>query len=77
MKNYDEALETEKRALANMIESNFYTKQSKPQSDPQQDTSNEEAKLLAIELAQNPQLLQQAMQFLLSGAQAAQGSKNS
>ena len=84
MNNYDEALETEKRALANTIESNFYTKQSREQPNsnsdlnpnPKQNTSNEEATLLAVELAQNPLLLQQAMQILLSGAQVAQSSIN-
>lgn len=75
MSNYDEALETEKRNLANMIESNFYTKQcdAPEPSAPQQDDPN--AQLLAQQLAQNPELLQQAMQIFLTNAQGAQSSK--
>ena len=80
MNNYDEALETEKRALANMIESNFYTKQmQQPEIPPTtgQTASNEDAQVLAARLAQNPELLQQAMQILLASAKSSQGSKNS
>ena len=74
MNNYDEALETEKRALANTIESNFYTKGMVSKSASIQNPSNEQASRLASQLAQDPELLQQAMQILLSGAQGALGS---
>ena len=71
------ALETEKRALANTIESNFYTKgmDTKPISIHQ--PSDDQVNLLASQLAQDPQLLQQAMQILLAGAQGTLSSKNS
>ena len=77
MNNYDEALETEKRALANTIESNFYTKSMEPKQVSIQPSSNDQASRMASQLAQDPQLLQQAMQILLAGAQGALGSINS
>jgi len=40
-----------------------------------QPSSTDQASQLASQLAQDPQLLQQAMQILLAGAQDAQGSK--
>jgi integrase len=75
MNNYDEALETEKRALANTIEANFYTKGVNTRSVSERPPSDEQVQKLASELAQNPQLLQQAMQLLLNGTQSALGSK--
>ena len=75
MNNYDEALETEKRALANLIETSFYAKQPSANPKAAQKPANDQAAALAAQLAQNPQLLHQAMQILLSGTQDAQGSK--
>lgn len=77
MNNYDEALETEKRALTNMIESSFYTRQVVSQLESPASDPDDKAQKLADELAQNPQLLQQAMQIFLASAQNAQGSRNS
>lgn len=74
MSNYDEALETEKRALANRIEANFYTKKFEAPPAAKQDASNEEAQKLAAALAQDPQLLQQ-VQLMLATAKDAQGIK--
>ena len=74
MNNYDEALETEKRALANMIEANFYTKQFEAVPAVQQNPSDETAQQLVAALAKDPSLLQQ-VQLLLSNTEGAQSSK--
>jgi integrase len=77
MKNYDEALETEKRSLASKIETNFYTLQDNAQSSREVSIEDDKAQELARQMTQNPQLLQQAMQIFLASAQSAQGSQTS
>lgn len=66
MSNYNEVLDSEKRALAKMVEASFYPDQ---QSDRLADG---EASVLLQKLQQNPDLIQQLLQSLLTGALQAQ-----
>lgn len=70
MHNYNEVLDTEKRALAKMVEASFYPAQlNRGLAD------DDKAMLLQTlqqKLQQNPELLQQMLQNLLNGAVHAQ-----
>ncbi len=68
MSNYNEVLDTEKRALAKMVESSFYPG-AKQKSVADTDTNQ-----LLTKLRQNPALAQQLLQSLLMGAIPAQNS---
>jgi len=66
MSNYNEALDSEKRALSRMVEGSFY---------PQQETTTpvpDEVTALVAKLQQNPDLQRQLLQNLLLGAVGAQ-----
>lgn len=66
MSNYNEALDSEKRALSRMVEGSFY---------PQQETATpapDEVTALVAKLQQNPDLQRQLLQNLLLGAVGAQ-----
>lgn len=65
MSNYNEALDSEKRTLSLMVETSFYPQAQKPQ------VSSEVATVLET-IQSNPELTQQILQALLSGAVHAQ-----
>ena len=65
MSNYNEALDSEKRTLSLMVETSFYPQTQKPQ------VSSEVATVLET-IQNNPELTQQILQALLSGAVHAQ-----
>ena len=65
MSNYNEALDSEKRTLSLMVETSFYPQAQKPQ------VSSEVATVLET-IQNNPELTQQILQALLSGAVHAQ-----
>lgn len=65
MSNYNEALESEKRNLSQLVETSFYS--SATGTDPAQ-TTEEQAQTLLRQMQQNPDLSRQFMQLLLSGA---------
>lgn len=65
MSNYNEALDSEKRTLSLMMETSFYPQAQKPQ------VSSEVATVLET-IQNNPELTQQILQALLSGAVHAQ-----
>lgn len=67
MSNYNEALESEKRTLSLLIESNFYPEETLKQSQLSPDVENV---LEAIQ--QNPELTKQVLQLLLLNATHAQ-----
>jgi len=60
MSNYNEALESEKRALSQLVESSFY-----PQAAPLPD---QDAEKVLQAIRGNPALSQQILQVLLSSA---------
>lgn len=68
MHNYNEALDTEKRALAKMVEASFYPGQLNP------GLADDDKVIILQKLQQNPELLQQLLQGLLNGAVQAQRS---
>jgi len=68
MNNYNEALDIEKRALAKMVEANFY------QGQLNQSLADDDKSILLQILQQNPELVQQILQGLLIGALPAQRS---
>ena len=71
MSNYNEALDSEKRALALMIEENFYPQPEPTSPQPAQDVA---AAMQAIR--QNPDLTRQLLQILLLDATPAlQGAR--
>lgn len=68
MSNYNEALDSEKRALSRMVEGSFY-----PQQESEQAQTDEVSELVA-RLQQNPDLQRQLLQNLLLGAVGAEAS---
>ena len=68
MSNYNEVLDTEKRALAKMVESSFYP------DAKQRSAADTNADQLLTKLRQNPALAQQLLQSLLMSAIPAQNS---
>lgn len=67
MSNYNEALDSEKRALSVLIETSFY-----PPDAVQSSTTVSEAKTILQSLSGNPELTRQILQSLLTGAVCAQ-----
>lgn len=65
MSNYNEVLDSEKRTLSLMVETSFYPQANKPQ------ISGEVATVMEM-IQSNPELTQQLLQALLSGAVHAQ-----
>ena len=65
MSNYNEALDSEKRTLSLMVETSFYPQEEKPQM------SGEVATVMEM-IQSSPELTQQVLQALLSGAVHAQ-----
>ena len=68
MHNYNEALDTEKRALAKMVEASFYPSQLN------QSLADDDKAIILQKLQQNPELVQQLLQGLLNDAVHAQRS---
>lgn len=68
MSNYNEVLDSEKRALAKMVEASFYP------CAKQGNVADADTKLLLMKLRQNPELAQQLLKSLLNGASPAQSS---
>lgn len=66
MSNYNEVLDSEKRALARMVETSLYPSQLNPSS------ADDSKAILLQKIQQNPELLQQLLQGLLTGAAQAQ-----
>lgn len=64
MSNYNEALDSEKRALSRMVEGRFYLQQESEQAQ------SDEVSELVARLQHNPDLQQQFLQTLLLGAGA-------
>lgn len=67
MSNYNEALDSEKRALSRLVEGSFY-----PMQEPESLNVSGEAAELMARLSQNPDLRRQLLENLLLGAQGAQ-----
>lgn len=67
MSNYNEALDSEKRALSRLVEGSFYPNQEAES----QNVSGEAVELMA-RLSQNPDLRRQLLENLLLGAPGAQ-----
>jgi len=64
MSNYNEALDSEKRTLSLLVETSFY-----PQAETAPMSNEVDAVLRAVQ--NNPELFQQLMQAMLSGAACA------
>ena len=62
MHNYNEVLDSEKRALAKMVEASFYPGQQNER------LADDDLSVVLQKLQQNPELLQQLLQGLLNGA---------
>ena len=62
MSNYNEVLDSEKRALAKMVEASFYPGQQNER------LADDDLSVVLQKLQQNPELLQQLLQGLLNGA---------
>ena len=71
MSNYNEALDSEKRNLALLIETNFYSQKSTDSINEFEEVSPPEAHTILEALHENPELSQQIMQILMSGAAIA------
>lgn len=67
MNNYNEALDSEKRALSRLVEGSFY-----PNQEPESQNASGEAAELMARLSQNPELRRQLLENLLLGAPGAQ-----
>ena len=61
MHNYNEVLDSEKRALAKMVEASFYPGQQNER------LADDDLSVVLQKLQQNPELLQQLLQSLLNG----------
>lgn len=68
MSNYNEVLDSEKRALAKMVEASFYPGQQNER------LADDDPSIVLQKLQQNPELVQQLLQSLLNGAVHAHGS---
>ena len=68
MSNYNEALESEKRTLALLVETSFYPGEIVSNAD-KQNSENVDSVLQAIQ--SNPELSRQILQALFSGAAGA------
>ena len=68
MSNYNEVLDSEKRALAKMVEASFYPGQQNERF------ADDDPSIVLQKLQQNPELVQQLLQSLLNGAVHAHGS---
>ncbi len=66
MSNYNEALDSEKRALSRMVEGSFYPKQ-----DPETESEHSELSDLLAKVQGNPELQRQLLQKLLLDAVGA------
>lgn len=69
MSNYNEALDSEKRALSRMVEGSFY-----PKREPEMAQVHEELSDLLAKVQNDPELRQQLLQNLLLGAVGAERS---
>lgn len=68
MSNYNEALDSEKRALSRMVEGSFYTNM-----EPETESGHDEVAKLMTRISQNPDLRRQLLESLL-GAHGAEQS---
>lgn len=66
MSNYNEALDSEKRALSHMVEDNFYSEEEREQFKPKAQPKGMDT--IMEMLRDHPELAQQLMQNLLLGA---------
>jgi len=73
MSNYNKALESEKRTLSLLVESNFYPQEVTSNPTPQAD---ENVDLVLQAIQSNPELSKQILQVLLSGAVNAHQGKS-
>ena len=69
MSNYNEVLDSEKRALAKMVEASFYPGQQNER------LADDDPSVVLQKLQQNPELVQQLLQGLLNGAVHAHTQK--
>ena len=69
MSNYNETLESEKRALSHMVESSFY-----PKSESEETTADDDMAAILRRIGQNPDLTTRLLQTLLLGAVHAQSN---
>lgn len=67
MSNYNEALDSEKRALSRMVEGSFY-----PDAEPDVENGHEEVAELMARISQNPELRKQLLENLLLNAQGTE-----
>lgn len=65
MSNYNEALDSEKRALSHMVEDNFYSEEEREPFKPKEQPQG--INVLMDMLRDHPELAQQLMQNLLLG----------
>lgn len=73
MSNYNEALESEKRILSQMVETSFYQKTEQPQADPAVQPIDNADAIVAM-LLQSPEILEQLLQAMhLKTLHAQQG----
>lgn len=67
MSNYNEALDSEKRTLSLLVETNFYPQETTTHSEPTLQT-NENVDFILQAIQNDPELSKQILQLLLSGA---------